>query len=68
MIFYLSEPLELWFDYTSRQQRFYKLPSGGILTVEVLPDHRMRVVSVLSTDPMDYMNTAWTPGRIAENI
>ncbi|WP_054694728.1 YlzJ-like family protein [Syntrophomonas palmitatica] len=66
MIYYMADPFELLQNNISRPQRNYILPSGGIVTAELLPDNRARVVSVLSTDPMDYMDVNLAPGQILE--
>ncbi len=66
MIYYLADPLELLENYKPGQQNNYQLPSGGIVTAEMLPDSRVRVISIISTDPMDYMNASLSPGQVIE--
>jgi len=67
VIYYTPNPLELLVNQeTKTSQREYRLPSGGILTTEVLPDNRIRVISLTSTDPADYMNSDLAPGRVME--
>lgn len=66
MIFYTPNPLDLLANQEISDRREYRLPSGGILTTEVMEDNRVRVLSLISTDPADYMNSAFSPGRVME--
>lgn len=66
MIFYTPDPLDLLANQEINQRREYRLPSGGILTTEILADNRVRVVSLTSTDPADYMNASLIPGNVME--
>lgn len=66
MIYYMPDPLDLLTNQETTKQRNYELPSGGILITELLPDQRVRIVSVSSTDPMDYMNPNLAPGQVLE--
>ncbi|MGE5390976.1 MAG: YlzJ-like family protein [Deltaproteobacteria bacterium] len=66
MIFYTPNPLDLLANQEMSDRREYRLPSGGILTTEVMEDNRVRVVSLTSTDPADYMNQELAPGRVIE--
>ena len=67
MIYYMLEPLELLEHLPQNERRYYKLSSGGILTAEVLPSGQQQVVDILSTDPMDYMNSDFSPGTLLNN-
>ncbi|MDD2619091.1 MAG: YlzJ-like family protein [Syntrophomonadaceae bacterium] len=67
MIYYMLEPLELLEHLPQKERRYYKLSSGGILTAEVLPSGQQQVVDILSTDPMDYMNSDFSPGTLLNN-
>ncbi len=63
MIVYVPDPLDLW------QQAEYnfitvKLPSGGHIIAEAYEYNKLRVVSISSTDPMDYLNNNLQPGNI----
>lgn len=67
MIYYTPNPLDLLVNQEmTNNQREYRLPSGGILTTELLDDNRVRVVSLTSTDPADYMNSDLAPGRVMD--
>ncbi|NLW91274.1 MAG: hypothetical protein GXY34_06700 [Syntrophomonadaceae bacterium] len=66
MIFYTPNPLDLLANQEINDRREYRLPSGGILTTEVMEDNRVRILSLTSTDPTDYMNSAFAPGRVIE--
>ncbi|MDD3023386.1 MAG: YlzJ-like family protein [Syntrophomonadaceae bacterium] len=67
MIYYMLEPLELLEHLPQNERRYYKLSSGGILTAEVLPSGQQQVVDIMSTDPMDYMNSDFSPGTLLNN-
>ena len=41
-----------------------QLPSGGIIKAEAEEYNRIRIVDLVSTDPMDYMNVNWQPGTL----
>ncbi len=64
MIYYMLEPLDLLSNLPQKERRYYRLPSGGILTAEVLPSGQQQVVDILSTDPMDYINSDLAPGTL----
>lgn len=66
MIYYTPNPLDLLDNQENTNRREYMLPSGGVLTTEVLADNRIRVISLISTDPADYMNSDFAPGRVME--
>lgn len=66
MIFYTPDPLDLLANQATSERREYRLPSGAILTTEILADNRVRIVSLTSTDPADYMNSNLTPGLVME--
>lgn len=66
MIYYMLEPLDLLANLPQKERRYYRLPSGGILTAEVLPSGQQQVVDILSTDPMDYLNAKLTPGEVLQ--
>lgn len=64
MILYALEPLELLEKNNPQQTVIMKLPSGGLLTVEVCDNNNLKVLSLNSTDPMDYLNSQYQPGSI----
>jgi len=66
VIFYTPDPLDLLANQETNQRREYRLPSGGILTTEILPDNQVRIISLISTDPADYMNASLAPGSVME--
>ncbi len=41
-----------------------RLPSGGILHVEMLGPDEFRVISLSSTDPTDFLDPRYSPGTI----
>lgn len=64
MIFYLPDPLAMMPAEEAGPQRTYRMPSGGIVYAELLNDKEIRITSVCSTDPMDYMHPLLSPGSI----
>ncbi|MGI5920260.1 MAG: YlzJ-like family protein [Syntrophomonadaceae bacterium] len=65
--YYLPNPMEI-FEQVQSETKYkdYRLPSGGIVSAELLPDSKIRIVSICSSDPMDYLNSAIAPGSIIE--
>lgn len=66
MILYYPDPLSGMASEDGGQQRSYRMPSGGVVVAEVLNDKQIRINSVFSTDPMDYLNPDLTPGSILD--
>lgn len=64
MIVYVPEPLELYQSASPTKTITVKLPSGGYITTEPCEYNKLRVLSVSSTDPMDYLNSKLQPGSI----
>jgi len=64
MIFYAPAPLELLENQDSRHIVNVQLPSGGSIRAEVIENNSIRVLDVISTDPMDFMNSSWQPGTL----
>ncbi|MDD2585574.1 MAG: YlzJ-like family protein [Syntrophomonadaceae bacterium] len=64
MIIYAPDPFDLLDKSESRQKIVMQLPSGGLVTAEVCDNNSLRVVSLNSTDPMDYMQSNYQPGSI----
>lgn len=66
MIFYMADPLDLLQDIKTPEQRSITLPSGGLLNIEILDKQQARVVGIISTDPMDYMDSNLQPGNLLD--
>jgi hypothetical protein len=64
MIIYMPNPEELLYNMEFRELIQIKLPSGGYVNAESLAYNKMRVVEIVSTDPMDYMYEQYQPGNI----
>jgi hypothetical protein len=64
VIYYIADPFELLNSSRQPERVNYRLPSGGILTAEKLPRNQIKIESIFSTDPMDYMNARLAPGEI----
>lgn len=68
MIYYMPDPLDLLQNIKTREHRTITLPSGGLLNIEILDKQQARVVGIISTDPMDYMDTKLQPGNILDLV
>lgn len=66
MIIYYPDAHSLIALAEFREKRQIKLPSGGFVNAEALPDNRLRILEVVSTDPMDYMIEKYQPGMVIE--
>ena len=66
MIIYIPDPWEALAQTQSLPRIRIKLPSGGHLNGECLEVDQVRVLSLDSTDPMDYINQQYQPGRIIQ--
>lgn len=64
MIYYIADPLELLNNTPSAERKAFTLPSGGIVTAEVISSEQVRIIELSSTDPMDYMDARLTPGNV----
>jgi hypothetical protein len=64
MILYTPNPLELLENSKTNELINIKLPSGGIVNAEALDFGQFRIVEIISTDPMDYMNSKYQPGVV----
>lgn len=62
MIIYLPDSTMLFENSEQGKTIVLDLPSGGHIIAEQCNDNRLKVLSVNSTDPMDYMNTQYQPG------
>ncbi|NLJ72932.1 MAG: hypothetical protein GX333_07975 [Syntrophomonadaceae bacterium] len=63
MIVYLPYPFEVW-DLPVDNLVNIKLASGGILTAELQEYNKLKVISISSTDPSDYLKDNLMPGSI----
>ncbi|MBO8158554.1 YlzJ-like family protein [Thermosyntropha sp.] len=66
MIIYIPEPMELLYNKEAPELITLKLASGGFITAERYGNDKIRILSLNSTDPMDYMNEKYRPGSIIE--
>lgn len=68
MILYTIVPYELIFEaeqeFNNNQENFYY--KGINVTVERLALNRYKIVSILSTDPKDYLLDEIQPGKVIE--
>lgn len=64
MIIYLPDPQELINAMEFKETIQIKLPSGGYVNAEPLSYNQLRVIDVVSTDPMDYMHERYQPGEV----
>ena len=61
MILYDPDPLQL-LNQELPDHITVKLPSGGFILVEPSGNLEMKVVSINSTDPQDFLNSKYQPG------
>ena len=66
MIVYVPDPLEAYSRNEKLPQVRIKLDSGGYLNAECLEVDQVRVLSIDSTDPMDFINQKYQPGSIIQ--
>ncbi|MGS0764688.1 YlzJ-like family protein [Syntrophomonas curvata] len=66
MIVYVPDPLEAFTPKETLPRIRIKLESGGHLNAECLGFDQVRVLSLDSTDPMDFVNRQYQPGSIIE--
>lgn len=65
--YYMPDPLEIYNQMQPpAKNKTYRLPSGGVVNAEILSDTQIRITSICSTDPMDYLNSDLSPGNILE--
>ncbi len=65
MIFYTSDPLECLIpNQESGEPVTLRLPSGALINAVVDESRQLRIVNVVSTDPQDYLNSKYQPGRL----
>jgi len=66
VIIYIPNPWEALNQNETFPRIRIQLPSGGHLNGECLDVDQVRVLSLDSTDPMDYINQQYQPGSIIE--
>jgi hypothetical protein len=64
MILYAPDPQQLFENINTNEIVNIKLPSGGSINAEALDFGRLRIVEIISTDPMDFMNSKYQPGSV----
>lgn len=64
MIYYSPAPLELLNSTDPAKIISIPLRSGGCIRAEAVDCHRIRVLDLVSTDPMDYMDELIQPGAL----
>ncbi|CFX75891.1 YlzJ-like protein [Syntrophomonas zehnderi OL-4] len=64
MIYYSPVPLELIQSTDPAKIISIPIPSGGYIRAEAVDYNRIRVLELVSTDPMDYLDEGLQPGRI----
>lgn len=64
MLYYLPEGFNLLDFQQEGTVVNIKLASGGFITAEPLDYNHIKVRTVNSTDPMDYLNVRYQPGEI----
>jgi len=64
MILYTPDPSMLLDDSVPRIRYGLQLESGGLINVEPCENNQLRIVEIISTDPMDYMDQNLQPGAV----
>lgn len=64
MILYTPNPQELFENIKTNEIVNIKLPSGGSMNAEALDFGQLRIVEIISTDPMDFMDSKYQPGTV----
>ena len=64
MIIYLPDPQEIINAMEYQETIQIPLSSGGFVNARPLCYKQARVIGVVSTDPMDYMNEKYQPGEL----
>lgn len=65
MIFYMPVPIDcLAYEQNNEGTITLKLPSGGLINAVSDEFNQLRVISISSTDPRDYLNSKYQPGTI----
>lgn len=61
---YYPDPMQIINQTESQEQIRISLPSGGFIMAEYLDNKDLRIAGIVSTDPMDFMNENWQPGKV----
>lgn len=64
MIFYTPDPLQLLNKADAEKIIGIPLPSGGYVRAESIENNQIRVLDLVSTDPMDYLDERLQPGSL----
>lgn len=64
MIIYLPDPQDIINAMEFQETIQIPLPSGGFVNAQPLDFQQARVVGIVSTDPMDYMDEKYQPGAL----
>ncbi|MGI6435668.1 MAG: YlzJ-like family protein [Syntrophomonadaceae bacterium] len=63
MIMYAPDPMSI-IDPKAPQSMTIPLASGGHVLAENDDNNRIRIISICSTDPMDFLDPRYQPGNI----
>ncbi len=65
MILYTIYPLEMVFeDENEEQPRDVEIKAGLVsLMCQSMPGGEMKITRIISTNPQDYLNPEWQPGK-----
>jgi ABC-type antimicrobial peptide transport system ATPase subunit len=67
MILYTLMPLEVVLDGFDKPCEYKEVEVNGIkLLIEPLELNRAKIVRMISTDPQDYLNPDYSPGKIIQ--
>lgn len=64
MIIYFPDPQEIINTIEYKKTVQIQLPSGGFVNAEPLDYNQIRIIGVVSTDPLDYMDERYQPGAV----
>ncbi len=62
MILYDPDPMQL-LNQEPPNYINIKLPSGGLILAKPAGNYEMQIVSISSTDPQDFINSRYQPGK-----
>lgn len=66
MILYCPQPLEYLKTDDPQVRITLKLPSGGLIMAEPSGHNHLKITDIISTDPLDYVNSRYQPGSLIE--
>ena len=64
MIIYAPEPFNIIASDEGLKTIDIKLPNGGIVQAIPWGVNQIKIINIVSTDPSDYLNGQYMPGRI----